>query len=121
MNEEKLTYSIRGAMFEVYNTLGGGFLESVYQEALGIELERKGIRFEKEKHIYIQYKNKVLNKYFIADYLCEDEVLIEIKAVSELLKEHEAQILNYLKATDLRLGILVNFGPRKIDIRRYIV
>lgn len=103
-------YEIVGACFEVYNTLGHGYLEAVYQEALALEFEARGVPFVKEKEIDIQYKGRVLAKRYFADFICFNRVIVETKAVSALLPEHQAQALNYLRATGLKVAVLVNFG-----------
>lgn len=103
-------YEIVGACFEVYNTLGHGYLEAVYQEALALEFEARGVPFVKEKEIDIQYKGRVLAKRYVADFICFNRVIVETKAVSALLPEHQAQALNYLRATGLKVAVLVNFG-----------
>lgn len=104
---------------EVYNTLGPGFLESVYHEALGYELDRRQIPFQSEYPLKISYKDIVLEKRFYADFLCFDEIILEIKAIESLLPEHEAQVLNYLKASKKPLGLLVNFGSMPMQTRRF--
>lgn len=103
-------YEIVGACFEVYNTLGHGYLEAVYQEALALEFEARDVPFVKEKEIDIQYKGRVLAKRYVADFICFNRVIVETKAVSALLPEHQAQALNYLRATGLKVAVLVNFG-----------
>ncbi|NPD44206.1 MULTISPECIES: GxxExxY protein [unclassified Lentimicrobium] len=113
------SYLISGAFFAVYNELGPGFLESVYQEALALEFTELNIPFKEQLGMNIIYKNKILNKKFYADFLCFEDIIIEIKAVEKTSKEHESQILNYLKATNKPLGLLVNFGSPKISIKRF--
>ena len=104
------SYQILGACFEVYNELGYGFLESVYQESLALELHNQRIPFVQKPRLTILYKDQTLSQFFEADFLCFDEIILEIKAVKELINEHRAQVINYLKATDKRLGLLINFG-----------
>ncbi len=104
--------------YNVYDELGGGFLESVYEKSLMIELEDMGIAAENQKSIDVYYKKKLVGD-FRADIVVEEKILIEIKAVSRLLPLHEAQLLNYLKATGIRIGLLVNFGER-LEFRRKI-
>lgn len=113
------SYQITGAFFAVYNELGPGFLESVYQEALALEFTELDIPFKEQFGMDIIYKEKVLNKKFYADFLCFDDIIIEIKAVEKTTKEHESQILNYLKATKKPLGFLINFGAPKLSIKRF--
>ncbi len=103
-------YDIVGACLDVHNTLGHGYLEAVYQEALELELKLRGIPFVREKEIKIQYKGTALSKRYFADFVCFDRIIIETKAVSALLPEHQAQTLNYLRATGLKVAVLVNFG-----------
>jgi GxxExxY protein len=114
MNDEKIIYKeesylIQGAVFEVYKELGAGFLESVYQECLEIEFQKRSIPFVAQKEITIVYKGQEIKQYFKADLLCYDKIIIELKAVIELNDIHRAQVMNYLKATGFRLGMLVNF------------
>ncbi|MBO7351259.1 MAG: GxxExxY protein [Acetobacter sp.] len=106
----KESYDIIGAAFEVYNQLGHGFLEAVYQEALEIELKKRGIPFEREKDIKIYYQGTALKQSYRADFVCYDKIIVELKAVSYLDDTHHAQVYNYLKATGYKLGILLNFG-----------
>ena len=115
---EQECYAIRGAVYEVYSNLGSGFAEEVYQEALEMELEDRAIPFASHPRLQIQYKERTLQKVYIPDIVCFDKIIVELKAVRALLPEHEAQLINYLKATSLELGLLVNFGtyPRA-DIR----
>lgn len=104
------SYEIVGACFEVYNELGCGFLEAVYQECLEHELRLRQIAFQSQPLLPISYKGQKLTKTYQPDLICYDKIIIELKAVSEITDQHRAQILNYLKATDLPLGLLVNFG-----------
>ncbi len=116
------TYQIIGAAFEVYNQLGPGFLEPVYQEALQIELKERSIPFEAQKSIFIYYKGNKLDKEYQADFVCYDKIIVEIKAVEELGSAYEAQLLNYLKATKINLGLLINFGQiNKLQWKRMIL
>ena len=107
---EDETYAIKGAVFEVYKTMGAGFLEAVYQESLEEELRARGIPFAPQAEIKIEYKGKVLRQFYKADIICYDKIIVELKAVSSLLPEHSAQLFNYLKSTNMKLGLLVNFG-----------
>ncbi len=113
-------YKILGCAMEVHNELGPGFLEAVYQEALSIELTSSRIKHEKEKVIDISYKGEIMAKKYIADFICNEEIVIELKAVSTLKDEHYAQVLNYLKATDLRVALLINFGAKSLQFKRII-
>ena len=104
------SYKIVGAAFKVYNNLGHGFLETVYQEALGIEFERQGIPYEREKELKIYYDGVELKQTYKADFVCFGKIIVELKAVSALDDAHRAQVYNYLHATGYRLGLLLNFG-----------
>lgn len=114
------TYQIIGAAMEVHKTLGSGFLEPVYQEALEIELAKREIPFVSQKRILIKYKDVILNQYYVADLFCYDKIVVELKAVSTILPEHEAQLLNYLKATGTKLGLLFNFGEESLAFKRFV-
>lgn len=104
------SYSITGAAFNVYNTLGFGFLESVYQEALEIEFKRRNIPYEREKELKISYDGIELKQTYKADFVCYDKIIVELKAVSYLDDAHRSQVYNYLHATGYKLGLLYNFG-----------
>ena len=112
-------YQIVGAAMEVSNHLGCGFLEAVYQEALEIEFTERLIPYEPQKRITISYKTRVLNKEYMADFLCYDRIIVEIKAIKAITEIEEAQLLNYLKATNLPLGLIINFGSKKLEWKRY--
>lgn len=114
------TYEIIGAAFEVHKELKNGFLESVYQEALEKEFSIRGIQFEREALINIYYKGEKLEKFYKADFICYNEIIIELKALSDLTSEHESQLINYLKATNKKLGILINFGKPSLQYKRII-
>ena len=103
-------YKIIGAAFKVYNTLGHGFLEAVYQEALEIEFQRQKIPYSREKELKITYDGIDLQQTYRADFVCYDKIIVELKAASELDDAHRAQVYNYLHATGMKLGILLNFG-----------
>jgi GxxExxY protein len=115
----KETYKIIGAAMEVHRTLGMGFLESVYQEALEVELTKRNIPFIPQHKIQIKYKDVLLNQYYIADLFCYDKIIVELKAVSAILPEHEAQIINYIHATGMKLGMLLNFGEESLYYKRF--
>ncbi len=104
------SYAIRGACMDVYKTLGNGFLEAVYQECLEMEFKRRGIPFVAQKHLTLIYQGQTLKQAYKPDFICYDKIIVEIKAVSKLLDEHQAQGMNYLKATGYQLCFLVNFG-----------
>ena len=105
------TDNIISAFYEVYNSLGYGFLERVYQNALYQELNRRGFRCETQKQIKVFYKGKEVGEYF-ADILVNDSIILELKACESICHEHELQLINYLKATDIELGLLLNFGEK---------
>lgn len=107
------SYKLMGAAFEVYKQLGNGFLEAVYQEALEYELHKRNIPFEREKELQIYYDNKPLIQKYKADFVCFDNIIVELKAVSGLDDSHRSQTYNYLNATGLKLGLLLNFGHNK--------
>lgn len=116
------TYAIHGAIFEVYRVLGCGFLEAVYQQALEVELAQRNIPFESQVDIDIEYKGMKLEQTYRADLVCYDKIILELKAVLNLLPEHEAQLQNYLRATKMRVGLLVNFGHYpKVEIKRIAI
>jgi GxxExxY protein len=104
------SYKIVGAAFKVYNSLGHGFLESVYQEALEIEFQRQGIPYEREKELKINYDGVELKQTYKADFVCFEKIIVELKAVSTLDDAHRSQVYNYLHATGHQLGLLLNFG-----------
>ena len=104
------SYRIMGACFEVYNQLGSGFLEPVYQEALAIEFQSRSIPFDAKRTLTLCYKGTPLEKEYEADFVCYEAIVVELKAVSRLVDQYRAQVHNYLKATGFRLGLLVNFG-----------
>lgn len=115
-------YSITGAMFEVYKTLGPGFLEPVYQEALAIEFTRQGIPFEREKPLEIFYKDVRLEKKYVADFVCFDRIILELKVLTKLTNIEMAQLLNYLKITKTKLGLLANLGASPgLEWKRYVL
>jgi GxxExxY protein len=113
------SYAIQGAIFEVYREMGCGFLESVYQECLEIELHSRGIPFVAQQELLLHYKSKPLRTTFIPDFVCYGQIVVELKAVKDISPEHKAQVINYLKATGMKLGLLVNFGayPKATIIR----
>jgi GxxExxY protein len=113
-----LTSSIISCFYKVYNNLGYGFLEKVYENALKIELESKGLFVEKQKPIAVFYNEHLVGEYF-ADLIVENRVILELKAAEALCEEHEYQLINYLKATDIEIGLLLNFG-KKPQISRKI-
>jgi len=118
--EDERTFKIIGAAMEVHKELGCGFLEGVYQEALGKEFDYQRIPFKSQPVIEIKYKGKPLEKKYQPDYICYDEVITEIKAMSALTSNEEAQIINYLKATRFKVGLLLNFGSKSLEHKRFV-
>jgi GxxExxY protein len=105
---------------EVHKELGNGFLEAVYQEALEREFINQGIPYDSQPVVKIYYKGKALNKTYQPDFICYDEVIVEIKALSNLTGMEESQIINYLKATMLKVGLLINFGSKSLEHKRFV-
>ncbi len=114
-------YKIIGCCMEVHNELGCGFLEPVYQEALSVVLSENQIPFTKEKVLDIKFRGRILDKKYVADFICFNEVIVELKATDGLGDHDIAQVLNYLKATGKKIGLLVNFGLTKLQYRRVIL
>ena len=115
---EKESYLIRGCMMDVQRELGTGFAEKVYQEALELEFLEKAIPHQRESRLTINYKGIKLKQEYIADFICYDKIIVEIKAVSEINDIHRAQVFNYLKATNFDLALLVNFGEIPLKVER---
>jgi len=114
-------YAIVGAAIEVHRQLGHGFLEPVYQEALEIELEVRGIPFESQKRLVIHYKGRQLQRDYVADFVCYEQVIVELKALDHLSGREQGQLLNYLKASGLHVGLLINFGSAStLEWKRYV-
>ena len=120
MDLDDITFKINGAIFEVNRILGSGFLEKVYKKALLIELRKRGLNAESEVPIKVQYKGELVGDYF-ADIVVEGQVIIELKTVENLQNIHEAQLINYLKATGMKVGLLVNFRGTKAEIKRMVL
>lgn len=118
IENEELTRKIINACMEVHNELGNGFLEPVYQEALEEEFKIQGIPYVREKLLPVMYKGKQLKKEYYADFVCYDDIIIELKAVSVFSKPHKAQVLNYLNAANKEIGLLINFGETKLKWER---
>ena len=114
------TYAIIGAAMEVHREKGCGFHEPVYQECLEIELALQGIPFEREKELPIYYKGRLLKKTYQVDFICSGEVLVELKALERLTSREEAQVINYLKASGLKVGLLLNFGAESLEYKRLV-
>ncbi len=121
MQKDMQTYTIIGAAMAVHSTLGSGFLESVYQEALEIEFQIRNIPFEREKVLPVTYRDKTLKSVFKADFVCFGTVIVELKALQHLSGAEEAQIINYLKASSLQKAILFNFGTSSLQHKRLVL
>jgi GxxExxY protein len=119
MSDQK-TYAIIGAAMEVHKELGNGFLEAVYQEALEKEFTHQEIPYKSQPLVRIEYKGKPLKKTYEPDFICFDEVIVEIKAMDKLSSIEHAQIINYLKATRLKVGLLINFGSKSLEHKRFV-
>ena len=119
MDINQITYGINGAIYEVNKVLGHGFPEKVYEKALLVELREQGLKVEGQVPIQVDYKGQIVGEY-VADLVVEDQVIVELKSVKELNKSHEAQLLNYLKSTGHKIGLLVNFTYPKAEIKRFI-
>jgi len=115
-----VSFEILAGAFEVHNIFGAGFLEKVYEHALIIEMTKRGLVAESQKEINVSYKGSIVGSYF-ADLLINDEVIVELKAVEALTKVHEAQLLNYLKTTGKKLGLLINFGKDRVEHKRLVL
>jgi GxxExxY protein len=118
---EALTYKIIGAAQEVYKELGPGYLESVYEDALCYELDLRNIAYQRQIDLDVKYKDVIFEKRFRADLLVEDKVLVENKAIKTITNQDEAQLINYLKTTCLKVGLLFNFGAEKFEMLRRIL
>lgn len=119
---EEETYSILGACFEVYKQMGCGFLEDVYQECLSYELADRNIPFLEQEQLTLTYKARQLKKRYVPDFICFDSVIVEIKAVETIVDQHKMQVLNYLNATKIPVGLLVNFGHYpKVQHVRFVI
>jgi GxxExxY protein len=120
MHINDITYAINGAVFEVNRVLGSGFLEKVYENDLLLELKKRGLKAESQVPIKVLYKENTVGEY-IADILVEEKVIVELKTVETLDNVHEARLLNYLKATGIQVGLLVNFKHQKAEIKRMVL
>lgn len=118
---EKETYKIIGLCMEVHKNLGPGLLEIVYKDALEIEFRENNIPFEREKKYSIEYKGKILTHKFYADFIVNEDIVLEVKAIKEFSSEHIAQILNYIKLSHSELGLLINFQTKSLQYKRYIL
>jgi GxxExxY protein len=114
------SYNIIGACMAVHRELGCGFLEAVYQETLEEEFKLRSIPYVREQLLTITYKGKLLSKKYQADFICYENIIVELKALSELNTTHQSQLINYLKVTNIKLGLLVNFGRRSLETKRVV-
>lgn len=119
MQHEEITQKVIGCAYRVFNKMGFGFLESVYETCLIIELEKAGVRVESQKPITVRYDGEVVGEFF-ADLLVEDVVIVELKSVRRLAEKHEVQLVNYLVATGIDVGLLLNFGEDKVEVKRKV-
>ena len=119
MERDEVTEKVIGAFYEVYNVLGVGFLEKVYQNALVVLLRKNGINVKQQSPLKEMFREETVGEYF-ADILVEDKIIVELKACDSLLDIHKAQVINYLKATDKKLGLLLNFGKRSFEHKRLV-
>ena len=117
MEQEAITHKIIGCAYNVFNTLGFGFLESIYKKAMIVEFKKLGIAFEVEKPLKVYYEDHVIGNFYI-DLFVEKNIVVELKSVQKMLKEHEVQLVNYLNGMKLDFGLLINFGPKGVDIKR---
>ena len=119
MEYKKITEKIIGCAFTVYNKMGSGYLESVYEQCMLIELKRAGLQTDSQKQIQVLYDNQIVGD-FVADIIVDNCIIVELKVVRQLLKIHEAQLVNYLVSTGKDIGLLINFGSEKVQIKRKI-
>ena len=117
MEQEEITHKIIGAAYKVFNALGFGFLESVYQKAMLIELSKSNLKVEVEKSLNVYYENQSVGEFFV-DLFIDNTVVVELKSVQNLAKEHEVQLVNYLNGLKKEIGLLINFGPSGVQVKR---
>lgn len=121
VEKDPQTYAIIGACMEVHREFGCGFLEAVYQEALAIELTKRKIPFLREVELVLAYKGEPLRTRYCADFICFDSIVVELKAVARATEVEQAQVINYLKATGKEVGLLINFGGKSLQYRRFVL
>jgi len=117
MNTQDITREIIGASYDVYNTLGFGFLESVYKKSLIIELKKRNLSVEEEKPLTVYYDQFEVGSFFV-DLFVENEIIVELKSVNTIVKAHEVQLVNYLNGLNMEIGLLINFGPSGVDVKK---
>jgi GxxExxY protein len=117
MEYEEITHKIIGAAYKVFNTLGFGFLESVYKKAMIIELSKNDLKVEPELPLQVFYDNQIVGDFYV-DLLVNGEIIVELKSVQNLAKDHEVQLVNYLNALKKEIGLLINFGPSGVEVKR---
>ncbi len=117
MEYEDITHKIIGSAYQVYNQLGFGFLESVYKKAMIIELSKHDLKIEEEKSLKVHYDKQVVGDFYV-DLFVEEEIIVELKSVQNLAKEHEVQLVNYLNGLHKEIGLLINFGPAGVEVKR---
>ena len=117
MKHKDITHKIIGAAYNVYNSLGFGFLESVYKKSMIIELQKVNLSIEEEKPLKVYYEGNVVGEFFV-DLFVENEVVVELKSIKSILKEHEVQLVNYLNGLEKEIGLLINFGPSGVEVKR---
>ena len=117
MEYEEITHKIIGAAYQVFNALGFGFLESVYKKAMMIELAKQNLKVEEEKPLEVYYDDQVVGLFYV-DLFVEEKILVELKPVQNLAKEHEVQVVNYLTGLQKEIGLLINFGPSGVEVKR---
>lgn len=119
MEYKEITEKIIGSAYRVYNQMGYGFLESVYEKCLAIELNKTGMSFSMQKSITVFYDNEIVGE-FVADILVEGKVIVELKSVRKIIRAHEVQLVNYLVATNTPIGLIINFGEDKVEVKRKV-
>ena len=120
MNNDPETYAIIGAAMEVHRVLGCGFLEAVYQEALEYEFQDRNIPYIREAQLRIKFKKRYLKKKYEADFICYKDIVVETKAAVQIISQDEAQLINYLKSTEMKRGLLINFGALSLEYKRMV-
>jgi GxxExxY protein len=117
MKHEEITHRIIGCAYIVFNKLGFGFLESVYKKAMIIELSKNNFKMEEEKNLKVYYESQIVGDFYV-DIFVEDQIIVELKSVQKLAKEHEVQLVNYLNGMEKDIGLLINFGPNGVEVKR---